>query len=168
MIKSILLISVLFFCSNEICLSQQVKFRNSISDSKTNFDTLRNEDVNYDMLPQSIRDSMKLSDDWPIEVLDTMPKFPGGIDSLAAFICNNINYSNIHQEIDAEGIILIRFVVTKTGKIKDARIIRSLESSYDKEALRIVSLMPDFIPGQQNGRNAAVYYTLPIKFRIQK
>ena len=63
---------------------------------------------------------------------------------------------------------MIRFVVGPDGRVRQAEIIRGASPSLDKEAMRIVSIMPKWNPGKQDGRPVAVYYTLPIKFKLSK
>jgi len=67
-----------------------------------------------------------------------------------------------------EGRVIIRFVVSKNGEVGSVEVIRSLDPSCDKEASRVVKMMPKWIPGRQNGRSVPVYYTIPIVFRLQK
>ena len=63
---------------------------------------------------------------------------------------------------------MIKFVVAADGRVRQAEIIRSASPISYKEAMRIVSVMPKWIPGKQDGRPVAVYYTLPIKFKLSK
>lgn len=95
---------------------------------------------------------------------DTMPSFPGGTDSLYNFITKNLKYPVTGECF--QGRVAVRFVVTKDGKIKNPEIIRSVAPTADKEALRVVSLMPDWIPAKHNGKNVNAYYHLPILFRL--
>jgi protein TonB len=70
--------------------------------------------------------------------------------------------------VGIEGRVTIRFVVGKTGEVTDVTVIRGMDPQCDNEAVRIVKLMPKWIPGRQNGRNVPVYYTMPIVFKLQK
>lgn len=99
------------------------------------------------------------------EVIEEMPKFPGGDEKILKFISDNIKYPN--TESCVQGRVIVRFVVTKTGSIENIEVVRSLEPSFDKEAVRVIKLMPKWIPGKQNGVNVSVYFTLPINFKIQ-
>ena len=71
-------------------------------------------------------------------------------------------------EVGIEGRVTIRFVVSRTGDVTDVTVIRGLDPSCDKEAVRVVKMMPRWIPGRQKGRNVPVYYTLPVVFKLQK
>ena len=123
-------------------------------------------------------------------VVEKMPEFPGGMQALMTFLASNVKYPAIAQEAGVQGRVLVKFTISKTGKVKDARVIRGipaisapepvLESEkemYEKkaeaayqintEALRVVESMPDWIPGQQKGQAVNVSYTVPINFKLQ-
>lgn len=99
-------------------------------------------------------------------VVEKMPQFPGGDAALIKFIINNIKYPKTSFINRVQGSVMIRFVVSETGKVRDAEVVRSLDADCDKEALRVVSALPNFIPGEQNSKKVAVWYTLPITFKI--
>lgn len=104
----------------------------------------------------------------PFVSVEQMPQFPGGDSELMKFIGNNLKYPPIAAENGIEGRVVIRFVVGKDGKVSDAQVLRSLDPSCDKEAIRVVKSMPTWVPGMQNGRKVPVYYTLPVLFKLQK
>lgn len=97
---------------------------------------------------------------------DTMPEFPGGWKEYYKFKNLNLKYPIRDGDYDhIQGRVTVRFVVTKEGKIESPTIIKGLDLYCDKEALRIVSIMPDWIPGRRNGEAVNVYFHLPIVFR---
>lgn len=102
------------------------------------------------------------------EHVEQIPQFPGGEAELMKYINNNIKYPPIAAENGIEGRVVVRFVVEKNGKVSDINILRSVDPSLDKEAARVIRSMPTWIPGMQNGRNVAVYYTLPVLFKLQR
>lgn len=104
----------------------------------------------------------------PFVSVEQMPQFPGGDAELMKFIGSNLKYPTIAAENGIEGRVVIRFVVSKEGTVTDAQVVRSLDPSCDKEAIRVVKSMPKWVPGKQNGRNVPVYYTLPVLFKLQK
>ena len=104
----------------------------------------------------------------PYTVIEQMPVYPGGEGELLSFIGKNLKYPVIAQENGIEGKVIIRFVVSKTGKISNVEVLRSLDPACDKEAVRVVKMLQNWIPGKQNGVNVPVYYTLPITFRLQQ
>lgn len=105
--------------------------------------------------------------DEPFVSVEQMPQFPGGDAELMRFIGSNLKYPTIAAENEIGGRVVIRFVVGKDGRVSDIQVVRPLDPSCDKEAVRVVKSMPSWIPGMQNGRNVPVYYTLPIIFKIQ-
>lgn len=105
--------------------------------------------------------------DEPFVSVEQMPQFPGGDAELMRFIGSNLKYPTIAAENGIGGRVVIRFVVGKDGRVSDIQVVRPLDPSCDKEAIRVVKSMLNWIPGMQNGRNVPVYYTLPILFKIQ-
>lgn len=103
----------------------------------------------------------------PFVGVEQMPQFPGGEAALMQFLSKNIKYPTIAAENGIQGRVTLRFVVSKTGNITDVTVLKGLDPSCDKEAIRVVKSMPNWIPGKQNGRNVPVYYTLPVSFRLQ-
>lgn len=103
----------------------------------------------------------------PITIAEVMPKFPGGEEAMQKFINENLKYPVVAQESGISGRVTLRFVVTKTGEISDVQVVRGIDPSCDREALRVVKSMPRWLPGQQNGKNVPVYFTLPIVFRLK-
>lgn len=100
-------------------------------------------------------------------VIEQMPQFPGGEGELLNYINKNIKYPVIAQENGVQGKVILRFVVSKSGTVDKVEVIRSLDPACDKEAIRVVKTLPRFIPGKQNGINVAVWYTLPVTYRLE-
>lgn len=94
-------------------------------------------------------------------------KFPGGETALRKFLADNIRYPTLAQENGIQGKVVIEFIIGKDGGVYDIQVSRSVEESLDKEALRVVNLMPKWIPGKKNGKTVKVKYFLPIMFRFQ-
>lgn len=121
--------------------------------------------MNYS-LPIIFRKSM-LDIEGEIFSLDdsvTSPEFPGGMDSLFRFIRENLKYPS--PEPCFQGRVAIRFIVTKEGKITRPKVIKGIDPGIDEEAMRVVRLMPDWVPGRRNGEAVNVYFTIPVLFRL--
>lgn len=101
------------------------------------------------------------------DVVEQMPQFPGGESKLMYFLSRKIKYPVIAQENGIQGRVICQFVVTKTGRVVDPQVVRSLDPSCDKEAIRVLKLLPRWIPGKKNGENVNVRYTIPISFKLQ-
>lgn len=99
--------------------------------------------------------------------VEQMPQFPGGEAELMKYISKNLKYPPVAMENNIQGRVTIQFVVTKTGKIGEVKVARGKDPDLDKEAVRVVKSLPDFIPGKMNGQAVNVWYTLPITFKLQ-
>lgn len=101
------------------------------------------------------------------KVVETMPKFPGGIAGLMKYLARSIKYPVIAQENKEQGRVILKMIVGKDGSISNIEVLRSISASLDAEAIRVVSNMPKWEPGLQRGQAVAVEYTLPITFKLQ-
>ena len=101
------------------------------------------------------------------QVVEEMPEFPGGMAEAMKFLAKNIKYPVAAQEAKIEGRVIVQFVVGRDGSVSDAKVMRGVNPELDAEAVRVVSIMPNWIPGKQRGKAVAVKYTMPIMFRLQ-
>jgi TonB family protein len=99
--------------------------------------------------------------------VEQMPEFPGGELGLRKFLASNIKYPMTAVEKNIQGKVFATFVVDKTGKVTDVKIVRGIEPSLDQEAIRVVQAMPQWTPGIQDGETVAVQYTIPINFVLE-
>lgn len=106
-------------------------------------------------------------EDKPLENAEQAPSFPGGPEALNRFLSENLQYPIIARESGIQGKVIIKFVVSRTGDIMDIQVLRGVDASLNREALRVVQLMPKWIPGKQKGRAVSVYFTLPVEFSLQ-
>lgn len=100
-------------------------------------------------------------------IVDQMPVFPGREEALRKFIANEVKYPDDAKKAGIQGKVFVNFIVNKEGNVINPKIVRSVSPSIDKEALRVVSLLPIWTPGQQKGKNVAVSYTVPIQFKLK-
>lgn len=103
----------------------------------------------------------------PYAVVEQMPEFPGGEAALQRYLHNSVKYPNIAMENGIQGKVYVGFVVERNGSISNVRIARGVDASLDKEAMRVVRLMPKWIPGKQNGEPVRVSFTAPINFVLE-
>ena len=101
------------------------------------------------------------------ESVDQMPEFPGGEMEMMKYLSQNIKYPENAAKNDIQGRVVLRFVVEKTGEIGEIKVLRSVDEELDAEAVRVVRSMPNFTPGRKNGKAVAVWYALPISFKLQ-
>ena len=97
-------------------------------------------------------------------VVEDMPQFPGG--NVQRWIYKNVKYPILAQENGIQGKVFIQFVIEKDGSITDVKVMRGVDASLDKEAIRVVKSMPKWKPGKQRGKPVRVSYTLPINFQL--
>lgn len=97
-------------------------------------------------------------------VVEEMPQFSGG--SILEYIAGHVRYPKEAMEKNIQGAVYVRFVVTKTGKVTDAEVLRGVSPELDAEALRVVNSMPDWIPARQQGKAVNVLFTTPIHFKL--
>ena len=147
----------------------------TVTEGGYNFDHVRGE-FNFDN-PQVAADIADLKQvvvqakeepaDQVFDMVEQMPTFPGGDAELMKYISKNLRYPAIAQENGIQGRVICQFVVGKDGQVRDVVVVRKLDPSCDKEAVRVLSGMPKWIPGKQNGKAVSVKYTVPIVFRLQ-
>ncbi|MCR5159004.1 MAG: energy transducer TonB [Prevotella sp.] len=101
------------------------------------------------------------------EVVEQMPQFPGGDAALMQFLSSHIKYPVVAEENGIQGRVVCTFVVERNGSITDVKVVKSVDPSLDKEAVRVIKSMPNWIPGKQNGSAVRVKYTVPVTFRLQ-
>ncbi len=110
----------------------------------------------------------------PVEVehkvftsVEQMPQFPGGEAALMKYLQSHINYPPMAAENGVQGRVVVQFVVEKTGNIGEVKVVRNVDKDLDKEAVRVCKSLPKFTPGRQNGQAVAVWFTLPVTFKLQ-
>ena len=101
------------------------------------------------------------------QVVEEMPEFPGGMAECLKFLAKNIKYPTIAQENGVQGRVIVQFVVNSDGTIVDPVVMRSVDPYLDKEALRVIKMMPKWKPGKQRGKAVRVKYTVPVTFKLQ-
>ena len=102
------------------------------------------------------------------DVVEQMPKFPGGDNGLMTFLKNTIKYPEAAEKAGKQGRVVVTFVVNTDGSISDAKVARSVSEELNAEALRVVNAMPKWTPGKQNGKDVRVRFTLPVTFKLNK
>ncbi len=99
--------------------------------------------------------------------VEQMPTFPGGDAALMKYLSSHIQYPTMAAENNVQGKVVVQFVVTKTGKVGEVKVVRSVDKDLDREAVRVCKSLPNFVPGRQNGQPVSVWYTLPVTFKLQ-
>ena len=101
------------------------------------------------------------------DVAEQMPQFPGGPQALFEYLSRNIKYPVEAEENGIQGRVVVSIVIERDGSVSDVKVVKSVAPSLDKEAVRVISSMPKWIPGKQNGSAVRVKYTMPVTFSLQ-
>lgn len=110
----------------------------------------------------------KVEENKVFTTVEQMPSFPGGDAALMQWLSNNVRYPAVAEENGIQGRVIVSFVVEKNGSITDVQVVRGKDPSLDREAVRVVKAMPNWVPGKQNGQAVRVKYNVPITFRLQQ
>lgn len=160
---------------NEVKPEEELKTQDELMNTKTaigTFDVKGNDDANGEILkakeviaepePPKHEEENKVFD-----IVEQQPMFPGGTSALMKFLSENTKYPVVAQENGVQGRVTVQFVVEKDGSVSDVHVLRGVDPSLDKEAVRVVKSMPRWTPGKQNGTTVRVNYRVPVLFRLQ-
>ncbi len=99
----------------------------------------------------------------PAIIVEQMPEFNGNVNE---YLARNIQYPQMARETQTTGRVVIKFVVNEDGSVSGAKVLKSIGSGCEEEALRVINSMPKWKPGKNNGKAVKVYFTLPVKFAM--
>ncbi|MFM1876545.1 MAG: hypothetical protein RL266_2282 [Bacteroidota bacterium] len=97
---------------------------------------------------------------------EVMPEYPGGMQALMSYMGSSIKYPETAEADGLEGKVFVQFVVDKEGKVGQIEVVKSVRDDLDSEAVRVISEMPDWTPGKQDGKNVSVQLVLPIAYKL--
>ena len=159
----------------EVKPDEELKTQDELMSTKTaigTFEVKGNDDANGEILkakdviaepePPKHEEENKVFD-----IVEQQPLFPGGPAALMKYLSENTKYPVVAQENGVQGRVTVQFVVEKDGSISDVHVLRGVDPSLDKEAVRVVKSMPRWTPGKQNGITVRVNYRVPVLFRLQ-
>lgn len=99
--------------------------------------------------------------------VEKMPEFPGGQEAMTKFIVDNVKYPEAARKNGIQGKVMVTFTVTKCGKLDKINVTQKVNELLDAEAIRVISAMPDWVPGEDKGAAVDVQMTLPISFKLE-
>ena len=102
-----------------------------------------------------------------LDVVDEMPQFPGGPNGLFEYLSKSVKYPVVAEENGVQGRVIVSFIVERDGSVTNEKVVKSVDPSLDKEAMRVVRSMPSWKPGKQNGSAVRVQYTVPVTFKLE-
>lgn len=97
-------------------------------------------------------------------VVENQPEFPGGYDALRDYMQSNMKYPTEAQQKGEAGTVYVSMIINEDGRLSDAKVLRGVSQSLDAEALRVISSMPNWKPGTQDGKAVKVRFNIPVKF----
>lgn len=98
--------------------------------------------------------------------VEQFPEFPGGNKALISNVYEHLQYPQMEKDNHIQGKVIVRFIVNEDGSVSDATVVKKVSPGLDKEAVRVVKLLPPFVPGRQQGKVVRVYYDLPVRFEL--
>ena len=104
--------------------------------------------------------------DGAYQIADEMPVFPGGDEGILKYISDNIHYPKEAKDKGIQGKVIAHFKIKTDGTVSDVSVLKGVDLSLDKEAIRVVSTLPRFSPGKLKGKTVPVWYTIPITFSL--
>ena len=158
---------------DEVKPEDEIKSQDDLSKTNTaigTFDVKGNDEAEGEVLKAKevvVDEKPKEEETKVFDVVEQMPSVPGGDAELMKFLSTHIKYPVVAEENGIQGRVIATFVVERDGSISDVKVIKSVDPSLDKEAIRVLKSMPKWIPGKQNGSAVRVKYTVPVTFRLQ-
>ena len=137
---------------------------------KNQTSTIENKDVKKEASPQKAKNKKVDVVEVYGEICenpDQMPTFPGGQEALFNFLIKNVRYPPIAERKGIQGRVFVSFIITKEGIVTNVNIAKSVDPSLNKEALRVIRMLPDWTPGRKDGKVVNVKFTVPVSFNLR-
>ncbi|MEL6133100.1 MAG: energy transducer TonB, partial [Bacteroidota bacterium] len=145
----------------------------SISEAPGGYATEEGEFENHETVVQTSTpiqpdslDRPTINTDQPLVEADVLPSFPGGEPALYRFLSSHIRYPEDALRQKVEGKVFVRFVIREDGSITDLQIRKGIGFGCDEEALRVIRMMPRWIPGELGGQRVPVFSSLAVNFKF--
>jgi protein TonB len=176
-LKSVKVTEIQIVEDEKVKKEDEIKTKDELKETETAFGQKDNEKGTEDRnVTKTLKDEVVVEkkEEKPKDVkeevfrsVEQMPQFPGGEAALMKYLQSHINYPPMAAENNVQGRVVVQFVVDKTGKVGEVKVVRSVDKDLDKEAVRVCKSLPKFTPGRQNGQAVSVWYTLPVTFKLQ-
>lgn len=135
-------------------------------DEEDNYGVITRYENLVDIPMEVVEDDNFFDEDDLFQTVEEMPEFPGGEAKLLEYLANNIHYPERAREQGVQGRCIIEFVIERDGTVTEPKVVRSLESQCDNEAMRVIKSLPKWKPGKQKGKPVRVKYTVPVQFKL--
>ena len=157
----------------DVTAEDEIKSQDELQETQTAFGQANVDKGTDDLnVVRTLKDEVIVEEKKPepekvFTAVEQMPQFPGGDAELMKWLSKNIKYPTMAMENNIQGQVIVQFVVTKTGDVGEVKVVRSVDKDLDREAVRVCKSLPKFIPGKMNGQAVNVWYTLPVRFKLQ-
>ena len=154
---------------DEIVSNEVIPTQEELSGKNPGTETIEGNSNGTDLV-EEINESPEINNELPETIFtwaEEMPKFPGGDSELIKFFSQNLVYPEIAKRAEVEGKVILSFVVDKSGNIVDIKVLKSIGAGCDEEAMRILKIMPVWIPGKQNGNPVFTRINIPVVFKLR-
>lgn len=132
------------------------------------FFQLQSDSLKYDELVNwNPNEESVYNEVYEIDKVDEKPSFPGGESAMMSYLNSNVKYPDVAQENGVQGRVIVESIIEKDGSMSDVKVIRSVDPSLDREALRVVKAMPKWTPAKLKGIPVRTKCTTPVVFRLQ-
>lgn len=101
-----------------------------------------------------------------LRTVEQLPEFPGGIVEFMKWLTRNLRYPPIAQQQKIQGKVVVSFIINKDGSIASPRIVTSADPILDREAMRVVKMMPRWKPGMEDGKPCRTMFAIPVNFQL--
>jgi periplasmic protein TonB len=150
----------------EIVEEEEMPTIEEIKQNDTGAETVEgNGDIVFDEPVEEVLKE-KGDEDVIFTIVEQQAEFPGGFEAMVKFLAKNMKYPAAARRMGVEGSVFVSFVIDREGNISDPQVIKGISAECDKEAIRVVQLMPPWKPGKQNGKPVRCRFVLPIKFKL--
>ena len=141
------------------------------NDVKVETDFISNDDSDQKkpyVEAKPVEEEVEVEEEIPFAIIEEKPTFQGkDANAFTKWVYDNIDYPEIAKENGISGRVTVQFTIDKDGSVKDVKVLRGVDSSLDKEAVRVIQKSPKWSPGKQRGKPAKVKYTFPIIFQLR-
>ena len=115
-----------------------------------------------------VEEEVEVEEEIPFAIVEDKPTFQGKDgNEFTKWVYDNIEYPEIAKENGIQGRVTVQFTIDKDGSVKDVKVLRGVDSSLDKEAVRVIQKSPKWSPGKQRNKPVKVKYTFPIIFQLR-
>lgn len=152
-------VEVLNIVDDDVEIEDELEIEDTDADDETVIDV--------DPVISTMKEEEEEEEQIYFNIIEDPAEFPGGDKALYNFISKSVKYPVIAQENGIQGKVYVKFVVDEQGSVSKAEVLRGVDVSLDREALRVINSLPNFKPGRQRGKPVKVYYNAVINFQLQ-